>query len=98
MATGSCRRNFSWRSRLPISTWSGAARPGTPILGGMENNTEGDGELPADGPLPNVHATAIAGGVDIKTTPTERRAPRWNGAPTSPSGPRGAPQGLLSEA
>ena len=39
---------------------------GTPILGGCEDKTEGDGELPADAPVLNVHATAIFGGVDVK--------------------------------
>jgi hypothetical protein len=39
---------------------------GTPILGGYEDKTDGDGELPADAPLLNVHATAIFGGVDVK--------------------------------
>jgi len=39
---------------------------GTPILGGCEDKTEGDGELPADAPLLKVHATAIFGGVDVK--------------------------------
>jgi hypothetical protein len=39
---------------------------GTPIFGGCEDKTEGDGELPADSPLLKVHATAIFGGVDVK--------------------------------
>ena len=39
---------------------------GTPILGGCEDKTEADGELPADAPVLNVHATAILGGVDVK--------------------------------
>ena len=39
---------------------------GTPILGGCEDKTGGDGELPADAPVLNVHATAIFGGVDVK--------------------------------
>lgn len=39
---------------------------GTPILGGFEDKTEGDGELPTDAPVLNVHATAIFGGVDVK--------------------------------
>ena len=39
---------------------------GTPILGGFEDKTEGDGELPFDAPVLNVHATAIFGGVDVK--------------------------------
>lgn len=39
---------------------------GTPILGGCEDKTEGDGELPADAPVLKVHATAILGGVDVK--------------------------------
>ncbi len=39
---------------------------GTPILGGCEDKTEGDGELPADAPVLKVHATAIFGGVDVK--------------------------------
>ena len=39
---------------------------GTPILGGCEDKTEGDGELPADAPLLKVNATAILGGVDVK--------------------------------
>ena len=39
---------------------------GTPIFGGCEDKTEGDGELPADAPLLKVHATAIFGGVDVK--------------------------------
>jgi LiaF transmembrane domain len=38
----------------------------TPILGGCEDKTEGDGELPADAPVLNVHATAILGGVGVK--------------------------------
>jgi hypothetical protein len=42
------------------------AMGGTPILGGCEDKTEGDGELPADAPLLNVHATAIFGGVGVK--------------------------------
>ena len=42
------------------------ALAGTPILGGCEDKTEGDGELPADAPVLNVHATAIFGGVDVK--------------------------------
>jgi hypothetical protein len=41
---------------------------GTPILGGCEDKTEGDGELPADAPVLRVHATAILGGVDVKNT------------------------------
>ena len=39
---------------------------GTPILGGCEDKTEGDGELPADAPVLRVHATAILGGVGVK--------------------------------
>jgi hypothetical protein len=39
---------------------------GTPILGGCEDKTTGDGELPADAPVLNVHATAILGGVGVK--------------------------------
>ncbi len=39
---------------------------GTPILGGCEDKTEGDGELAADAPVLKVHATAILGGVDVK--------------------------------
>jgi hypothetical protein len=39
---------------------------GTPILGGFEDKTEGDGELPPTAPLLKVHATAIFGGVDVK--------------------------------
>lgn len=39
---------------------------GTPILGGVEDKTQGDGDLPPDAPLLNVHATAIFGGVDVK--------------------------------
>lgn len=39
---------------------------GTPIFGGCEDKTDGDGELPADAPLLKVHATAIFGGVDVK--------------------------------
>jgi hypothetical protein len=42
------------------------AMGGTPILGGCEDKTEGDGELPADAPLLTVHATAIFGGVGVK--------------------------------
>jgi hypothetical protein len=41
------------------------ALDGTPIFGGCEDKTE-DGELPADAPVLNVHATAIMGGVDVK--------------------------------
>lgn len=37
----------------------------TPILGGCTDKTE-DGELAADAPTLNVHATAIFGGVDVK--------------------------------
>lgn len=39
---------------------------GTPILGGCEDKTTGDGELGEDAPVLRVHATAIAGGVDVK--------------------------------
>jgi len=39
---------------------------GTPILGGCEDKTGGDGELPAEAPVLRVHATAIFGGVDVK--------------------------------
>jgi hypothetical protein len=39
---------------------------GTPILGGCEDKTEGNGSLPEDAPTLNVHATAIFGGVDVK--------------------------------
>ena len=39
---------------------------GTPIFGGCEDKTDGEGELPADAPLLKVHATAIFGGVDVK--------------------------------
>ena len=39
---------------------------GTPILGGCEDKTEGDGELSADAPVLRVNATAILGGVDVK--------------------------------
>ena len=39
---------------------------GTPILGGCEDKTEGDGELSADASVLKVHATAIFGGVDVK--------------------------------
>lgn len=42
------------------------ALSGTPILGGCEDETEGDGEIPADAPVLRVHATAIFGGVDVK--------------------------------
>lgn len=42
---------------------------GTPILGGFEDKTEGDGEIPPDAPLLKVHATAIFGGVDVKNKP-----------------------------
>lgn len=38
----------------------------TPILGGCEDKTGGDGELPADAPVLKVNATAILGGVDVK--------------------------------
>jgi hypothetical protein len=38
---------------------------GTPIFGGCEDKTE-DGELSADAPVLNVHATAIFGGVGLK--------------------------------
>lgn len=39
---------------------------GTPILGGFEDKTTGDGDLPGDAPVLRVHATAILGGVDVK--------------------------------
>jgi hypothetical protein len=39
---------------------------GTPILGGFEDKTEGDGEIPPDAPVLKVHATAIFGGVGVK--------------------------------
>ncbi len=39
---------------------------GTPIFGGFEDKTTGDGEASADAPLLAVHATAIFGGVDVK--------------------------------
>jgi hypothetical protein len=39
---------------------------GTPILGGCEDKTGGDGELAADAPTLRVHATAILGGVGVK--------------------------------
>jgi hypothetical protein len=39
---------------------------GMPILGGYQDKTEGDGEVPADAPVLKVHATAIFGGVDVK--------------------------------
>ena len=39
---------------------------GTPILGGCEDKTSGDGELGDDAPVLRVHATAILGGVDVK--------------------------------
>jgi hypothetical protein len=39
---------------------------GMPILGGFQDKTEGDGELPPDAPTLHVHATAIFGGVDVK--------------------------------
>jgi hypothetical protein len=39
---------------------------GTPILGGCEDKTEGDGGLRADAPVLKVHATAILGGVNVK--------------------------------
>lgn len=39
---------------------------GTPILGGFEDKTEGDGEISPDAPVLKVHATAILGGVDVK--------------------------------
>lgn len=39
---------------------------GTPIFGGFEDKTTGDGEVPADAPKLTVHATAIFGGVDVK--------------------------------
>jgi hypothetical protein len=39
---------------------------GTPILGGCEDKTEGNGDLPTDAPVLKVHATAIFGGVDVK--------------------------------
>lgn len=41
---------------------------GTPIFGGFEDKTENEGELPADAPVLNVHATAIFGGVDVKNS------------------------------
>ncbi|HET7234928.1 MAG TPA: LiaF domain-containing protein [Actinomycetota bacterium] len=40
---------------------------GTPILGGLEDKTEGDGERQADAPLLKVNGTAIFGGVDVKS-------------------------------
>lgn len=39
---------------------------GMPILGGCEDKTEGDGELPDEAPVLKVNATAILGGVDVK--------------------------------
>ena len=39
---------------------------GTPILGGCEDKTEGNGEFPADAPVLKVNATAILGGIDVK--------------------------------
>jgi hypothetical protein len=40
---------------------------GTPILGGLEDKTEHDGEPPADAPVLKVNGTAIFGGVDVKS-------------------------------
>lgn len=42
------------------------ALDGTPIFGGCEDKTEGDGHPGPDAPLLRVHATAIMGGVDVK--------------------------------
>lgn len=42
------------------------ALDGTPIFGGCEDKTEGDGRLGSDAPVLHVHATAILGGVDVK--------------------------------
>jgi hypothetical protein len=39
---------------------------GTPILGGCEDKTGGNGGLSADAPLLKVNATGIFGGVDVK--------------------------------
>jgi hypothetical protein len=39
---------------------------GTPILGGFEDKTTGDGEPGEDAPVLHVHATAIAGGIDVE--------------------------------
>ena len=42
------------------------ALDGTPIFGGCEDKTGGDGHVTADAPVLRVHATAIMGGVDVK--------------------------------
>jgi cell wall-active antibiotic response 4TMS protein YvqF len=42
------------------------ALDGTPIFGGCEDKTEGDGHLGDEAPILHVHATAIMGGVDVK--------------------------------
>ena len=42
---------------------------GLPIFGGYEDKTGGNGDLPADAPVLKVAATAIFGGVDVKTKP-----------------------------
>ena len=51
---------------VPVPKGWRIALGGTPILGGCEDKTGGDGELPADAPVLRVHATAILGGVDVK--------------------------------
>ena len=42
---------------------------GLPIFGGYEDKTGGNGDLPTDAPVLKVAATAIFGGVDVKTKP-----------------------------
>jgi hypothetical protein len=42
------------------------ALDGTPIFGGCEDKTQGDGHLGDEAPILHVHATAIMGGVDVK--------------------------------
>ena len=38
----------------------------SPVFGGYEDKTAGNGDVPADAPLLKVGATAIFGGVDVK--------------------------------
>jgi Cell wall-active antibiotics response 4TMS YvqF len=47
------------------------ALDGTPIFGGCEDKTGGDGHVTADAPVLRVHATAIMGGVDVKNRTEE---------------------------
>lgn len=42
---------------------------GLPFLGGLEDKTNGNGNLPADAPVLAVNGTAIFGGVEVTNTP-----------------------------